>query len=187
MKHRMDRGAGMGSPDSGTVTWVFVLLGLIGMCVFFAIPTKCTGTISSTYWKRTVIIEDLMPVEGAGWTIPQGASVYNQYEKRDGNDNYGNPVYRTWYEYTTTEYQVADTVVSEGSDKDPYWAVEKVDGKQRITNRHADYYVYIASPYGGVDEFKTSKINWNKAEPGAYVTYYKSRFSNDIFGIKVGA
>lgn len=174
---------GMGREGNGSskgmAAFILIAILLIGGCVFMAVPTKCVGTINSTYWKRTVVIQDRVGVPGSGWTVPMGADITNQYNKENGTDNLGNPIYQTYYEYITYEYKPIDTITSEGNDKEPYWPIDKAPGKQRIGNRQTDYYVYIDG-----QEYKTGMLTWKRAESGETVTFLKSRFTNDIWGIK---
>jgi len=58
-----------------------ILLGLLALIVFFAVPRQKDATVSQQYWTRSIALEEYVTQQDADWFVPDGARVYEQKQE----------------------------------------------------------------------------------------------------------
>ena len=145
------------------------------------------GRVQSVEWERTITIEQLSPVDRETWLedIPSNASIgfctdrphHTQSNPAPGaTEICGTPytidtgtgigevvqdceyqVYEDWCEYTTMEWQTADTISAEGSGYSANWPQYNLLTDQREGERSESYRVFFDSD-GGNYSYSTSNL-----------------------------
>jgi hypothetical protein len=174
--------------------WLWILGGLMLLCLcgvgvyFLTRTTETTGKVTSVKWERSIVIEQLLPVEKSGWKseIPSDAKlgacemkVHHTQDAPEGNspkvcgtpysvdkgNGYSEIVKDCYYEikqdfckFTVKDWKEVDKVKSNGSDFSPRWPALNLKTEQREKERDESYQVMFDSN-GKSLKYTTSDFN----------------------------
>ncbi len=166
---------------------VFIVAACIGLIIFMNQTDDVQGEVSDLSWKRSIVIMGLAPVSRAGWRdeIPTNAEIGQcQLEQRFTSDEpqpnsqevCGTPytvdtgsglgevvqdcvyeVYDDRCDYTVLEMRAIDTLVREGSDRDPQWPAAALQADQEEGEREESYRI-VFSADGETFVYTTSDV-----------------------------
>lgn len=186
-----------------------ILLILAGLFICIALATSVlsktktediTGIVDSVYWKRTLDIEQLSPVEKKDWRdqIPQDSEIiscskeyhHTQDEPaKDSEEVCGTPyvvdtgsgvgekvidceykVYLDYCSYNGLDWKVIDTSIATGNDHNAVWPEPSLNEQQRL-GASSETYVCRFSTSNGTSEFQTSNFEkFNLCKIGSKLT-----------------
>lgn len=159
---------------------VFVTLcaALVVFLVFANRTESVRGTVEGVRWERSVIVEELVPVEYTEWQdqVPSGAEIIScELEVRNVQDEpvdnsvevCGTPytvetgsgaaevvqdceyhVMDEFCTYTSMEWQAVDRAVVSGTDYSGYWPDPELTEDQQLGEREEEYQVFFETGDG---------------------------------------
>ncbi|RME61803.1 MAG: zinc ribbon domain-containing protein [Caldilineae bacterium] len=175
LKERARRPQARPQPSGLGRVALMILLGVVAIGVIFiylATRTQETvGVVADVAWKRSVVVEALVPVQKEAWLteIPPGVEVGQCRSKVarvqdepapnavevcgtpytvDTGSGYGEVVqdcqyqiYEEWCTYTVEEWRGADTVIATGEGLTPQWPALQLAPNQRPGERREEYII----------------------------------------------
>ncbi len=172
-----------------------------------------TATVTGVSWQRTLPILGLIPVVRETWEdqIPAGSQAGQCSDRvRSVQDSpapnaqkvCGTPyvvdqgsgvgevvqdceyeVYDAWCTYTTTEWAVVDTLVTQGRDLQPEWPATRLDNNQRLGDGQETYVVVLAADDRQIQYRVSNEEAFREFEPGSRWRITLNGFG-DVTGIE---
>lgn len=154
-----------------------------------------TGQVTGVEWERTIAIEGLMPVEYEAWRdevpsdailgscqpkvhhtaanpVPGSTEVCGEPYTVDTGTGVGEvvqdceyQVYADYCEYVVDEWQVVDTLQSEGSNYTPTWPNLQLENGQREGERDTDYIITFRTDGDTYTYHTNNEAEFNAAQP----------------------
>lgn len=174
----------------GIICLIAIILAIIKI---FTPKENCMYEVKLIQWLYTIDIEEYKAVEESGWHLPSNAYDVTTTRKKRGEDDSGDPIYDTWYEYKINRWLQTRTIVTQGLDHEPYWgevilkpgANENVLGSEREGRRYKHY--FASGMTDESDELVTIMIPediWNELTKSDELNY-KTRPFKEPYDIKI--
>jgi hypothetical protein len=172
------------------IVGVLFICGLLALFVLLTGRTEATtGEVQGVYWERSIVVEELLPVEYQAWEdqIPsEGNLIDCQEELRsieaepapNSLEVCGTPyevdtgsgfaevvqdceyhVYDDYCSFTVPEWQQVEVATASGEDFAPAWPDPILASGQRLGQQGGERYVCIFDAGGEVFEYETSDMN----------------------------
>lgn len=179
------------------ITLAVCICGVIALIT----PKQHMIDVKFTEWTYTIQIQELTPIKHSGRSRPPeeayNITVTKRYETvHDGYDSQGKEITHkepySWYEYTVDEWKNSRTIVTHGTDKDPYWGEVILKGttdprgigNERTAGR-TELYTITGSEGDKLYSLNVSKELWEQAIPGQDYVNFLQRKIGDPYSIEI--
>ena len=185
-----------------------VILSIIAitlLMIYLLKPHHYTMKVKSISWVYTIQIQELKKCHDEGWSSPP-SDAYNissrqkkRGRKKVGETPDGDPIYvddyDTWYEYDIDRWKNSRTVVTSGTDKNPYWGEYVLAdgdsyrnlGQERVGSQNETYTAggtLIHSDNEQIIILDISKSIWEELKIGDEINYTKRKIG-DPYNIEI--
>ncbi|GAB4498198.1 MAG: hypothetical protein OHK003_09470 [Anaerolineales bacterium] len=166
----------------------FLLMCCIAIILMFVIPSRSLeGTVSSVYWKTSVPVQEVQPVNYSNERGNPPSDAYNvscrtenqevcEEKTIDKGNGYAEvvedcrTVSEQYCSYTVDEWKTIQTYELDGYDLYPQYAEPNVFGDQRLGQSSADLQVYFSTSDGQMTYSPNSVTEFQQFQPGSQWT-----------------
>lgn len=185
----------MPQPKKKSFNWLiaggigaFLIVCCIALVVMFALPSRSvTGTVTNVYWRTSVPVQEVQPVNysserGSPPSDAYNVSCWTESEEicEDRTIDQGNgyaevvtecrTVSEQYCSYTVDEWKTIETYELEGVDLYPEYASPNVFGDQRVGDSSAQLQVYFSTSDGELTYSPNSVTEFQQFQPGSQWT-----------------